>query len=263
MVNEVMYREANDFDNIHSESLRSFLEHKTTSEFTDVSLSQIRRAAVREDFDYRDDRHLDPNSGLRRDERDPRIWKAFYHEFWTGLLWEFTMDRHRTMISNARTSYKFHDNIAVWTTWILTYILVPIYMVSRMWNMILPLFIVLYLYFAADIVLWSDVALFQVIMWTSYVCLLTLWFMLLAAVLKEEYVLWHLMPNSTRFKIEDDGAKLENIEKEIRRRYEEVTLFPVARKIVCDEFGGDIACVVMDYLKSFALELELDIETKL
>ena len=58
--------------------------------------------------------------------------------------------------------------------------------------------------------------------------------------------------------MEDDGAAMQRIEREIRQRYEEVTLFPVAQQIVCDEFGNDIAFIVMYYLKNFALELEAE-----
>ena len=180
-------------------------------------------------------------------ERNPNFLIAYYYEFYTGPLWEVIKSR-------KSSGYKIQNNIGFICTWILTYILLPCYLLTRIFNILMPLFIVLYLYFDGNgIILFVDIEIFQVIMWSIYVCLLIIWFILLYFILREEYVLWHLLPNTLKLV----GCDADNVDKYdamdtlIKKQYFDVTEYPFIEEIVVNVFGVDIANDAMDENHNF------------
>eukprot|EP01083_Nonionella_stella_P021394 59342_1 len=225
------------WDNIYNKEFHSFLEHEAKTQFSHVSFKQIRDNAINETHDYRDD-NRDP------DERDPRIWRAFYYEFYSGPLWEFQREPSGNLLFIV---------FGVGACWVLTYICLPIYLLSRAWHLVMPLFIVLYLYLYGGIILFVDVEIFQVMMWSMYVLLACIWCILLNAVCREEYVLWHILPNIDRFRGCDHREETTKMDTMIKERYFEMTLYPMVEQIVSDRFGVDIAHVILDYFNAMKI----------
>ena len=136
------------------------------------------------------------------------------------------------------------DMVAVGTLFWLTFITGPFYVISRFFNLMLPMLILLYLYINGGIVLFVDVNGFQIVMWFIYVFMLCVWWLLLILILKEDYYTWHITPTRELFKC---NHEYEQVYKRIKNNWFEITNYQVIEKIIFRMCGNDIGGVVMEY----------------
>merc|ERR1712218_256598 len=168
--------------NYFDEKFINYLQQQTVTRFKNVSYNDLRISCDTSQYKYQ--HHIWQN---RR--KHPYFIHTFYYEVYATLLTEF-----KYKFQQSQTCYNY---IAVLVLYFLTWIAGPIYIFSRFFNVLLPLFVVLYLYINGNgINLFIDLNAFQVIMWLSYVILLGIWFILGIFVLKNQFYLWHVLPST-------------------------------------------------------------------
>ena len=159
--------------------------------------------------------------------------------------------------------WKYKDNpgslrhsIALITLYVLTFVTGPIYALSRIFNVIFPLIVVLYLYIEGGIVLFVDVNAFQSIMWLIYVVLMIIWWILAYPVLKEEYYLWWIMPHRTSLRAPGKHAVVppDKMTGIMLEKYEALIILPLIERLLLEKFGDDIGRVVLDYFSCINLD---------
>eukprot|EP01084_Bolivina_argentea_P001351 2498_1 len=129
----------------------------------------------------------------------------------------------------------------------MTYLLFPIYLVSRIITVLFPLFIVIYLYIGYDIILWyGNIDIFQFIMFVVYVGFILILGILFVfgGVFREEFYGWHILPSERQLLIEKD---IDKRSRDIIESYDEIINVPIIRKLVQNKFGMDIGDIIMHY----------------
>ena len=131
----------------------------------------------------------------------------------------------------------------------LTLIFGPIYPISRMVHLVFPWFIVLYLYFEYDLLIWTSphIDTFQLVMITVYFGLSIFLAILLYLNVKEQYLLWHILPFSSQLN-QVTGLDGDRYLKKIANHYFGMTVIPIRRAIVIDHFGPDLGEIIVSYL---------------
>ena len=136
---------------------------------------------------------------------------------------------------------------------ILNYILGPIYFISKVFNLLMPFIIVLYLGVDGDINYFVDIDIFLVIMWFLYVIVIYGWVISLYCMLKEEYYAWHILPSTKSLVAANSrtvGATINEVRDKIDDNYVSATLYPLIEIKLTGIYGGDVTHLVMDYLNN-------------
>ena len=214
-----------------------YLQEQAKTQFQNVTYKDIRENAINPDFRYK--------IGEHHKVRVPdSLCTVFCNEIY--------LDQLGTYISDWESMHGYEDFVAVVISGFLTFVGFPLYLLSRLFHILLPLFIVLYLYIDGGIVLFIDIAPFQVIMWLLFVILLSVWFLLLRCAIKKEYYLWHILPNIKHLKgWEENQYRHDEISWMIEDKYTKIAILPVIQEILTDALGHDVSYVVIDYLSHF------------
>merc|ERR1712079_356988 len=102
----------------------------------------------------------------------------------------------------------------------------------------------------------QEIETFQIIMLSGYGVLTVVWLFLLVAVCRDEFYLWHVLPNMHHLDLRGHGQdvdvedEIEAITRCVLNEYRQITEEPMIRKAVARYLGGDIADVVMHYVHS-------------
>ena len=134
---------------------------------------------------------------------------------------------------------------------IITFVTGPIYLVSRMWTLFYPIWIVLYLYIGYDVNIWNTdrIDLFQVVMITIYLVSCGIIWILFYFNLREQYMMHHILPSSTGLTSYGfSEKKIDALLKDITNHYFGIIVVPIRRAIVMDYFGPDLGPIVLSYL---------------
>ena len=186
-------------------------------------------------------------TGLRVNSSHPD-WSSFWSTFWMwyGDIWGTVLGDWR--VSKYDKEYIFYLITVGAVTWILG----PIHLLSRMWTLFYPVWIIFYLYLKYDVNIWTTdkIDLFQVVMITIYIGLCSIIWVLFYFNLREQYVMHHLLP-SKRFLL--NNGKLteqdsEELLKKITSHYYGIIVIPIRRAMVIEHFGPDLGPIILSYL---------------
>lgn len=133
---------------------------------------------------------------------------------------------------------------------ILTFIVGPMYILSRFIAMFFPWFVVLYLYFGYDTNIWmtDDIEIFQKIMISVYLALSTILFVLFVWNCTEQYLMAHLLPGSKRLPEIRSEQKSKEYTRNITNHYYNIQIIPIREAILIDAFGIDIGLIILSFL---------------
>jgi len=141
------------------------------------------------------------------------------------------------------------------------FILFPLYVLSRVFNMSYVIICVL----SSN---WEDIAMLQLVLSCVYVCGLIIWFPICIKVITFYYHVWHILPGATYLYFSGTALLAINGEKKtafehMKDAYDSIVIAPVRRQAVIGALGPDIGPIVLGYLPQFALEyfLPINIET--
>lgn len=237
------------WQNYLDQGLLSYLKEKEKKQFQGVTYTDLRVNCQRDAFEY--------STKWRNRRRQPYLLEYFFYEVYATMLMEFK--HKRTTINYHRT--RCYTDFGIGVLYWLTFIAGPIYLLSRTFNVFLPLSIVLYLG-GEGINLFTDLDVFQVVMLSSYASLLAVWFILGCFVLRDLFILWHILPSCGYLK----AAKLKDgndeVTKMIKDAYFEMTAYPQISLILTNQFGPDISFIILDYFKSIKSNDTLQVENK-
>eukprot|EP01083_Nonionella_stella_P066302 174457_1 len=219
-----------------------YLCEQEKTRFANVCYQDLRMSCNYQTYQYQP--HVWTNK-----HRHPFFIQAFYYDVYAPMLGEF-----KNKWNNE--SYCRYG-VAVAVLYYLTWIAAPIYFLSRIGNVLLPLFIVLYLG-GDNVNLFTDLDTFQVIMWISYGVLLGIWFVLAVSVMKDTFILWHILPSTGYLKATTVIEQANKVEREIKEYYFGIVEYPVIAKIVSGVYGDDISAIILHYFKNIELTEETD-----
>ena len=209
-------------------------DHRTTDQYMKVTyrglrnnvseLSLVRSQFIRKFWDYYGDLWMDVHGDQKRAYRD----------------WSDDPSCHRF----NECGFTITASI---TTGSMTFCFAPLYFISRIAHLVFPWFIVLYLYFGFDVVIWTSphIDVFQMVMITVYLVLCSTLAVLLYLNAKEQYLLSHILPmKASLYRVNGDSSYL----KDITNHYYGMTVIPIRRAIVLDHFGDDLGEIIVSYL---------------
>jgi len=198
---------------------------------------------------YRGLRNNVSESSLKRSQFIPKFWE-FYGDLWMDIR----SDQRQAFRDwdRERTCHRFHECgyciCAIASIGPLTFCFAPLYSISRIVHLVFPWFIVLYLYFGFDVVIWTSphIDVFQMVMIAVYLFLCSTLALLLYLNAKEQYLLSHILPMKESFtKINfSSDQKL----RDITNHYYGMTVIPIRRAIILDHFGDDLGEIIVSYL---------------
>ena len=120
--------------------------------------------------------------------------------------------------------------------------------------MCMPLFIALYLNAVGGVVLFVDVAQFQVTMWCLFVASLAIWLVLGLFVFRQQFYMWHILPTSNHFQVPAGISASRDGKVSLLKEYEQIHIYPIVEKLMSMTFPADIARVVLDYFECIQLD---------
>ena len=132
----------------------------------------------------------------------------------------------------------------------MTFCFAPLYSISRIIHLLFPLFIVLYLYFGFDVVIWTSphIDRFQVVMITVYLALCAILSVLLYLNMEEQYLLSHILPFTSSLPTISSSESVDGYLRDIANHYLRMTVVPIRRAIVIDHFGVYLGEIIVSYL---------------
>ena len=189
--------------------------------------------------------------GLRinsEDRKTSEFWPRFcwlYLNIWEEVSGYFMNHKHEWNVGRL-----FLESFAVIFVGIGSFILGPIYLLSRLWSLFFPIWIVLYIYFGFGVNVWNttDIALFQVVMMTIYLGLCGILWILFIFNLREQYIMHHIFPSRKYFRSNFYSDNTEELLQEITNHYFGIIVVPIRRAIIIDHFGPDLGPIILSYL---------------
>ena len=140
----------------------------------------------------------------------------------------------------------------------------PIYLISRVFNVLFPFGIVLYAYIAAEINFFVDMNLLQVILWSLYFVMICLWLISFLCVVHEEYYASFILPfyhNQLPCFVHGIQTELSDIIHDIHDSYSKMITYPIIKDCLNDIFGIDVTNTILIYMDNIELnEYDLLIE---
>ncbi|ETO10008.1 hypothetical protein RFI_27370 [Reticulomyxa filosa] len=130
---------------------------------------------------------------------------------------------------------------------LLTFVMGPIYFLSRIVRFFSPAIFIIYLSWFH---LWSHVTSFQLAITCLYILLLIILCLSFIPVLRIHFLLWHVNPGGHYISV-------NNISLSIRQRYTKLQSFSAQETLLMRLFGRDITAVVNAYLPKFG-DFDLD-----
>ena len=238
--NRVMIEELDDkyVGKFNKTEFIEYLNGEAVTGYKNVSLREMRLKARDPEYKYK--------IGDEHRFRIPFVWTAFWYELCLDAAGDY------------KTKWKNHgyikDLVAMITAFFLACYGMPVYALSRLFHLLTPVFVLVYLYVDAGIFIFTDLAPFQVIMWIIHTLLILIWSVLLYYDLMEDYYSWHMLPNIKRWTGfgENESAHKKHYEvfNKMENRYFKIVLWPLCDVVLRDEFGVDVTNVIFEYMES-------------
>ena len=185
---------------------------------------------------------------FRKNTDNPNL-SYFFHNFWYTLYGKLWI-KYRSQLGGDTRNARMKHRIGFIVSSIMTFILLPIYFISRLLNIFFPLIVVLYLYLYYDIIFWFNyVDEFQVIAFMVYITFLFLSFCMLffSGILDEQYYGWHIMPISNKLYAPKSHSICDLKFDEILHYYDTIVFVPIINKMINEKFHNDIGEIIMNY----------------
>merc|ERR1711941_182271 len=99
--------------------------------------------------------------------------------------------------------------------------------------------------------LWSEMALFELVMLGTYICLQVLILLLGIPIFRTHYFLWHILPGEWTNEWPSD---LSTFKEKMYKFYDSARWTPVIENMMTTQLGSDIGVIVMDYVDSIELD---------
>ena len=127
----------------------------------------------------------------------------------------------------------------------ITFIMFPIYIITRIFKIIFPLYIIIYLLIYNE---FNKIPAFQLSMLFIYLGLVFIIYVLLYPVIIIYHSMWHIFPGMPKNEIyiqnERNGYIMIN---NINKYYNDILLIPIKKQILIEYFGNDIGCIIDSY----------------
>ena len=183
----------------------------------------------------------------------------FVDSLFTRKLW---VHNYGKLWLRYRDDWSHHKHmIGCIVSWAMTFILCPIYFLSRVLNVLSPAFVVLYLYLRYDILFWyGSVEAFQVTILLVYCffILFSISFLLFSGILQEQYYGWHIMPISATLHAPNKAELTALKFREITDYYDSIIFVPIIQSMIDAKLGADIGLVVMRYYHNILCDFRED-----
>jgi len=212
-------------------------------------------------LEFMDDKHNDLDNihdvkwrDFREKTDDPSM-SLFTKKFWVhhyGKLWLKYRDEDN--------NHKKHT-IGCIVSWIMTFILCPIYFLSRFLNLLSPAFVVLYLYFRYDILFWyGSIDAFQVTIFLVYCFFMafSFSFLVFSGIVQEQWYGWHIMPISPTLHAPNNKELTALKFREITDYYDSIIFVPIIQSMIDAKLGADIGLVIMRYYHNILYDFRED-----
>eukprot|EP01083_Nonionella_stella_P133123 404718_1 len=171
----------------------------------------------------------------------------FWHQLY-GDIWKEMVDDYQ----NANTQEARKWCFFMFGAGLATFILGPLYSISRFITLLFPAFIVSCLYVQYDVNIWNTefVDRFQVVMITVYLILCVILSILFYLNCCEQYLMAHILPAEGYFwGYYYDGFKnKDELIKAITNNYFGIIVIPMRKAIVTERFGPDLGKIILSYL---------------
>ncbi|ETO08164.1 hypothetical protein RFI_29230 [Reticulomyxa filosa] len=167
--------------------------------------------------------------------------------------WNHVKQNMLPHLAQGRNIWTWNDLFVTFSTFGLTFILLPLYSLSRFLTVLFPVIFALYVY---HFDLWAHVGTLQIVLTCVYFALQLICCVLFIPVFRIHYLLWlnfffsntkkkqfmHISPGVKL--ITPDWSRLPRIKK----RYDLVKAWPVREQLLNDIFGSDVTHVINSYL---------------
>ena len=214
-----------------------YLQNEDLTQFRNISVSGIRDSC--KNFEFKYERYTN--------KRDHKFWSNWYYLYYGDFMEEIKYKYS----SSPDIAWK----VGLLTMYYLTFIIGPIYGVSRFFNIVLPLIVILYLYINGGIMLFVDINPFQSMMWLIYVILMIIWWIMFYFVIRDEFILWWIMPHIKNFKAVGGNSRIppNAMDVIIKEKYENIVVMRLIEKLLMEKYGDDIGKVILDLLVAIEL----------
>eukprot|EP01083_Nonionella_stella_P175374 610516_1 len=177
----------------------------------------------------------------------------FWHQLY-GEIWNDISDSYNHAIArNQREEVREYGFFAVGAG-LATFILGPLYGISRFITLLFPWFIVICLYVQYAVNIWNTefVDRFQVVMITVYLILCVILSILFYLNCCEQYLMAHILPAESWFwsnrYYDNVFDRKDEYVKAITNHYFGIIVIPMRRAIVTGRFGPDLGKIILSYL---------------
>ena len=233
--------------NYHDTGLKKYLEEKGMNNYRDVSLTEMRLKCNQNSAFG--DRENGEYAGFW-----PQIMKKYYLIPLTQVTGEF-----KAIGGENKKCHKCFSSLNIIFFGSATYIFGPIYLLSRIFNLLMPFIMILYLYID-DINLLIDMDIFPIMIWSIYAFVIVLWFISFCIQVWNEYWLQNILPTTQyirggctlsefpHYTFTDANEEHSLVKSRIRSQYFMIKEYPLIEKILEDKFGSDIVKVIVYHL---------------
>ncbi len=189
------------------------------------------------------------NCGLRTNSRK-RKQSEFVQKFWHnlyGIVWKEFYELFENA-TNIEDSVRW--GFLSFGTGLISFLLGPLYLLSRVATLFFPAFIILYLYFGFDVNIWNTkyVHPFQVVMISIYLVLCAALTILLYLNLMEQYLMAHILPAEEWIYCIYAHTSTKTVIEDITNHYFAIIVIPIRRAMIIDKFGPDLGQIILSYL---------------
>eukprot|EP01084_Bolivina_argentea_P202464 345925_1 len=134
------------------------------------------------------------------------------------------------------------------------FILFPIFVLSKIFQMLFPYFIIAYLYYEnnGSHGLWNKIDTFQLFMLFIYIGLQLVLMLLGIMAFRINFWLWHVSPETNRIQLTTKATK--TLINNAQKWYDRVQWYPQIEALVVERFGSDIAQLVLHYIDNIKVE---------
>ena len=177
-----------------------------------------------------------------------QFWPSFWNFY--GDIWNDGFSDIKREWNNFSFGKKCFQAFAAVVVGFSTFVMGPIYLLSRIWTLFYPIWIVLYLYFGYNVNVWNTnhIALFQVVMITIYLSQCGILWILFILNMREQYIMHHMLPSRRYLNGSIKAERADKLLKEITNHYFGIIVVPIRRAIVIEHFGPDLGPIILSYL---------------
>ena len=237
VVNKILMENATHYKD-YDRRFFQFLKHEAKSKFTGITWSGMRQHNVHSNSD-------------QYCYRNARFTRAFFVDFYAKKFVDLVNDESSTFTCDSVLQLCLLS--------VLTFIIGPLYVFSRAFNILVPFIISIYLFIVDGDFVFIDIH----VMAAFFVCLLyavalILWLIGFVILCRDEFYLWHILPTVSQFGLFSirDGYSKQNMDRvfgEIHEAHYDIMApiyEPLVKRLLLVKFGKDVADVVVVFLYS-------------